>query len=214
MENKRNRKGIVCMIIGLLLIAAALCLTMYNMWDNKRAAENVQKGCEAVEQEIAKALEITRRAEQEVLDEGEIWYPDYVLNPDMDMPEAEIDGWTYIGVLEIPSLELSLPIISQWSYAALRVAPCRYVGSVYNDSMVIAAHNYASHFGNLKNISIGDEVRFTDMDGNVFYYEAAELEVLEPTAIEDMTAGDWDLSLFTCTIGGQYRVTVRCLRKN
>ena len=48
------------------------------------------------------------------------------------------------------------------------------------------------------------------MDGNVFRYEVVELETLMPTAIEEMTSGDWDLTLFTCTIGGGSRVTVRC----
>ena len=28
--------------------------------------------------------------------------------------------------------------------------------------------------------------------------------------IEEMAAGDWDLTLFTCTLGGQARLTLRC----
>ena len=61
--------------------------------------------------------------------------------------------------------------------------------------------------------SIGDEVVFRDVDGNEFRYEAVELETLEKAAVEEMQAGDWDLSLFTCTVGGQTRVTVRCIEK-
>ena len=76
--------------------------------------------------------------------------------------------------------------------------------------MIIAAHNYASHFGNLKYLQEGDEVTFTDMDGNVFRYEVALQETLQPTAITEIQQGDWDLTLFTCTYGGQSRVTVRC----
>ena len=41
-----------------------------------------------------------------------------------------------------------------------------------------------------------------------------ELETLSPFAIEEMTGGNWDLTLFTCTVGGQYRVTVRCVLAN
>ena len=48
------------------------------------------------------------------------------------------------------------------------------------------------------------------MDGNLFTYEMAERETLMPTSVEEMTSGDWDLTLFTCTVGGQSRVTVRC----
>ena len=37
-----------------------------------------------------------------------------------------------------------------------------------------------------------------------------ELETLDADAVDYMSAGDWDLTLFTCTYGGQSRVTIRC----
>ena len=48
------------------------------------------------------------------------------------------------------------------------------------------------------------------MDGNVFSYKVGEIITLQPEAVEEMTESDWDLTLFTCTIGGATRVTVRC----
>ena len=136
--------------------------------------------------------------------------PAFVRYPDMEMPTKEIDGETYIGVVEIPSLELSLPVMSDWSYPQLKKAPCRYVGSVYSHDAVICGHNYDRHFGRLKELVPGDEVRFTDMDGNVFRYSVCAVEQLAKTAVEEMQTGDWDLTLFTCTKGGVMRVTVRC----
>ena len=138
--------------------------------------------------------------------------PAFVRYPDMEMPTKEIDGETYIGVVEIPSLELSLPVMSDWSYPQLKKAPCRYVGSVYSHDVVICGHNYDRHFGRLKDLAVGDEVRFTDMDGNEFSYTVEELEVLRPTAVEEMTVGDWELTLFTCTLDGKSRVAVRCVQ--
>ena len=136
--------------------------------------------------------------------------PAFVRYPDMEMPMKEIDGETYIGVVEIPSLELSLPVMRDWSYPQLKKAPCRYVGSVYSHDVVICGHNYDRHFGRLKELVPGDEVRFTDMDGNVFRYSVCAVEQLAKTAVEEMQTGDWDLTLFTCTKGGVMRVTVRC----
>ena len=136
--------------------------------------------------------------------------PPFVRYPEMEMPTREIDGQTYIGMLEVPSLELSLPVISEWTYPRLKKAPCRYVGSVYSKDMVICGHNYDRHFGRLKDLAVGDEVRFTDMDGNVFFYSVCGTEQLGKYAVEDMLAGEWDLTLFTCTKGGRMRVTVRC----
>ena len=70
--------------------------------------------------------------------------------------------------------------------------------------------NYQSHFGRLKELLPGDLVQFTDVDGNVFSCSVVETEILEKTDVEELESGDWDLTLFTCTIGGKTRVTVRC----
>lgn len=189
-------KSKVCIIIGLLLIAAALCLVIYNaftQYNAGRTAEDI----------LAQLFDGSDES-------GELF--DYLVNPYMDMPEKEINGYMYIGVLEIPSLNLTLPVMSQWDYNRLQIAPCRYTGSVYLNDMIICAHNYSTHFGQIKNLSIGDQVIFTDMAGNIFNYKVSDMSILQPTAVEDMTSGDWDLTMFTCTIGGATRVTVRCQR--
>ncbi len=207
-----SKCGKICTAIGLLLLAAALCLTVYNFWSDAKAGKTADTVLEQLTPELEEKAEIGLPALPTGESLEEAYIPDYILNPEMEMPEKEIDGQQYIGVLRIPALSLELPVISEWSYPSLKIAPCRYAGSVYQNNMVIAAHNYYSHFGYLKNLSQGDEVTFTDMDGNVFRYEVAEVETLSPFAIEEMTSGDWDLTLFTCTVGGQSRVTVRCER--
>lgn len=206
-SNRSNHKGRVCVAAGALLIAAALCMTGYNLWDDARASAAASGSCGQLEALIPAGDAVWQGTDGT----GETCYPDYVLNPGMEMPTQEIDGQAYIGILDIPVLELSLPVLSEWSYPNLKIAPCRYTGSAYQGDLIIAAHNYTRHFGSLKNLNIGDNVLFTDIDGNVFSYTVSELEQLAPTAIEEMQAGDWTLTLFTCTLGGQYRVAVRCV---
>ena len=196
----RNKRGWPAMMGGLLLIAAALCLTAYNIWDEGHAAAAADSAVRQLDAEIREAEEA---APPEAL-------PDYVAAPEMEMPTVEIDGHTYIGRLSIPALELSLPVMSDWSYSHLKLSPCRYSGSTYLDNLVIAGHNYRSHFASLPQLQPGDTVTFTDMDGNVFSYAVSSLETLSPYAISDMTSGDWDLTLFTCTVGGQSRLAIRC----
>lgn len=196
------KKGSIFIIIGLLLLVAALLLTCFNLYDQFRGERSVDN---IMDKMILKNREHS-------LQEGEI--PDYILNPDMEMPVETIDGRDFIGTLEIPSLNLNLPIISQWSYGNLRVAPCRYDGSAYKNDMILAAHNYPSHFGNLKYLKEGEHVIFTDADGNKFTYTAVVRETLMPTAVNEMLSkeeDDWDLTLFTCTVGGRSRVVVRCV---
>jgi sortase A len=165
-------------------------LTIYNFYEDYHSAQNINK--------ILEQLYTTDDTEAD---------------PDTDMPQEQIDDQDYIGRLEIPALDLELPIISEWSYKSLKIAPCRYSGSAYDGNFVILAHNYSSHFGRLMELSIGDEITFTDMDGNIFTYEVTEKEILQPEDVEEMESGDWDLTLFTCTVGGKSRVTVRCNKK-
>lgn len=202
----KKTKAKICILIGLLFITAALCLTVYNLYDEYRAGQSARQAAEHLKEEIPAENNSgqTENGEREV--------PDYILNPNMEMPAEDYEGNEYIGILSIPSLNLELPVISEWSYPNLKIAPCRYSGSAYLDNMAIAAHNYRSHFGLLKNLSKGDEIFFTDMDGNRFDYEVVAVETLTPFAVEEIVDGGYDLSLFTCTLSGQARVTVRCDR--
>ena len=204
-----SKRGKLCTALGLLLLLAALGLTAYNLWRDAMASMSVDVVLERLTPTLS-----SRQSELPALSSGEAleeaFVPDYVLNPEMAMPEENIDGRSYIGVLDIPALELSLPIISEWSYDALQIAPCRYSGSAYLDNLVIAGHNYRSHFASLPQLQPGDTVTFTDMDGNVFSYAVSSLETPSPYAVSDMTSGDWDLTLFTCTVGGQSRLAIRC----
>lgn len=206
---KKNRIGNILKGAGLILVTAAVLLLVYNLWDGHRARESEEAILAEYLQENKKASESPDASDKE--DEQNI--PDYLLNPDMDMPEYTLKSLgdvACIGILEIPALNLELPVISSWSYSSLRLAPCRYSGSAYKGNLVIAAHNYQSHFGGLRTLPEGSEVFFTDAVGNRFSYYVAVTEALTPWSVDDMTSGEWPLTLFTCTLDSQNRVTVRC----
>jgi sortase A len=188
MENKKEKKkGLLFIIAGLLAIDAALFLAIFNIYQDYKSGQ-------------------AARIIVEQLDVGGDTAPD----DSTDISGDVASDYDYIGILTIPALELELPIISEWDYPALKVAPCRYTGSVYTNDLIILAHNYSTHFGRLKELVIGDEVYFTDMDGNTFAYNVAQKEILKATDVEEMVSGDWPLTLFTCTVGGKSRVTIRC----
>lgn len=190
-QNKRGRKLI---LTGVVMIVCSLAFTAYNIWDDVRAGRSANSVVGAI------------------CDAADAELQDYLMFPDMEMPVREIDGISYVGKLQIPSLSLELPVISEVSEASLRIAPCRYAGSAYNNTLVIAAHNYSSHFGRIKELQQGDEVIFTDVKGHGFIYGVTELEVLKSGDVEKMVNSKADLTLFTCTIGGVSRVTLRCDR--
>lgn len=184
----RRKIGAVCMAMGVVLIASALSLFLWNLWDDNRAASSVDNV-------LTQLVAMTGSG-----------------SDDTGAEISDVDGRSYIGYLFAPTVGMELPVIDSWSYENLRVAPCVYSGSAAEDDLVICAHNYSSHFGVLTSLSIGDPVYFTDMSGKTITYEVEEIEELAPTAVEDMIAGDYDLTLFTCNYSGQARVTVRCNR--
>ena len=188
--------------IGKVCLLSALLLHLYNIYDNMNQDQNQKQILEQYIQE-------TNHRQ----DTSFIQIPDYQLNPEMEMPEVSITGLEEagcIGIIEIPSINIKLPVLSTWSYSLLKKAPCRYTGSIYLDNMVIAAHNSEAHFKKLSNLREGDTVTFTDAVGNVFTYTVAGIELLQPDEVDNMTNGQWPLTLFTCTYGGASRVTVRC----
>lgn len=191
-------------LLGVLLLAAGLWMVAGNL--------RQQEAAEETSREVLNRLELPQRdqssPEMPVLTQ----VPDYQRNPHMEMPEEVLDGTAYIGTLEIPDLDLALPVVSTTTGENLQKAPCRYSGSAYTDDLVLGAHNYDAHFGRLKKLSYGDAVRVTDLDGNVFSYQVADIEILQPDQLEDLLGGGWPLTLYTCTPGGQSRVTIRCER--
>lgn len=187
-----KKAGVRLMILGAVLILAALSLVVYNRCQEAAAAREAEQILDRLETITGSQVHVAATPLPDVL------------------PETEIDGNRYIGYLRIPSLELELPVMADWSYPQLRVAPCRYYGDL-RSGMVIAAHNYERHFGRIRQLQPGEEVYFVDMNGRAYRYEVAEVEVLAPTAIKEMVSADWDMTLFTCTYGGKTRVTVRCV---
>ena len=196
--------GVICIFLGVVCILSSVGFVVYNRWENKNA------------EEIAKDL---LEDVQSIMDEKQPEQPlpaDTVNLPDdpekipTEMATVKVDGYDCIGVLSVPVLDLELPVLTDWSYAKLKKAPCHYYGTYYEKDFVIAAHNYQSHFGKLSELQPKDLILFTDVSGTVYCYEVVLLETLPGNATEEMIASGFDLSLYTCTPGGASRVTVRC----
>ena len=210
-----NKRGWFLIGLGICLILSAVILSGRNVLaesNAEREASHVLVQLAAMLPETTKAASQPSASASEPIPEETVKIPDYLLNPDMDMPTVSIDGLAYIGILSIPSIHLEQPVLQQWDDQAVKKALCCYVGSVYRNNMVIAGHNYRNAFGKLFDLQIGDEVTFTDTDGNLFRYRVAELETLPASAVEEITESTWDFTLFTCTFGGRSRLAVRCER--
>lgn len=130
------------------------------------------------------------------------------LESNKEMDVVVQDGHSYIGFITIEPIGIELPVLYEYSYDLMSIAPTRYQGSYY-DSLIICAHNTSSHFGKIGKLNVGDEIVFTDVNNNIYKYRVELIEILEKDDFEKMKNSDYDLTLFTCTLDGQKRVTVR-----
>ena len=188
---------LVCIVLGGVLLLAAGGLYAYNRYEDAHAGAEAQTVVADLQQKV------------------ETPEPEAESGPlDPELPVVEIDGNEYVGEISIPAIGIDLPVMSEWSYPKLKISPCRQFGSSRTDDLVIAAHNYESHFGKIGTLALGDEVRFTDMDGIENHYTVSAIEVHDPTDVEAVEHSGHDLVLYTCTYGGKTRIVVFCDRSD
>ena len=182
-----KKAGIAIMAAGAVLIISALLLFVHNRQEDAQAGQEAESLLESVEA-VIEAQAVRKPSPS----------PGVSPSPapvDPTMPTVTIDGYDYIGYVEVPVLGLKLPVMAEWDYDRLKIAPCRQFGSTRTDDLVIAAHNFESHFGRLKELTGGETVIFTDMDGVVSTYSVTRLETLNPNSVEAVQNSGHDLVL-------------------
>lgn len=185
----------VLIILGAVLMFAAFSILIFNYYQSYKAFKNAENVLVHLESQITE----NRQSSES--------------NKSTEQQEIVIDGNKYIGYLSLPKFELELPVMDYWSYKKLRTAPCRYYGSVEDNNFVIMAHNYSRHFGKISKLKSDDVIVFTDLNGKATEYIVVAQDILDPYSVTEFQKGDYDLTLFTCTYGGQNRVAIYCDKK-
>lgn len=192
-------KGKLFIIVGVFLILISLTMTFYNKYEDFNAGKQAKAALDALKNEVVVQNHIV-----ESLTTYEV----------KEMKTINVNGDEFIGTITIPTLNLELPVMSEYSYSRLKKAPCRYYGNLFTNDLIICAHAYETFFANLIKLKQNDLIIFTDVDGNNYAYEVLEIEILKPTDVDKMVNNDFDLTLYTCTSDNMNRVTVRCNRVN
>ncbi len=193
-------KGYLLICLGTILIVVATSLFLYNLNLEKKAKGIADETVPELIKEIEKNQDKNSKNLQQTEHRVETKQKDQTSHK----PNEK-----YLGILTIPSLGLELPILENYVYRDLMKAPCIYSGSPL-EKMVIAAHNFKAHFGNIYKLSIGEPIIFTEVEGTVFRYETVLQEEVEEVDVAKKLISDWDLTLITCNYLGNKRVLVRC----
>lgn len=190
-------KGKLFIIVGVFLILISLTMSFYNKYEDLNAGKQAKAALDVFKNEVVVQNHIVESLTTEEVKE---------------MKTVNINGDDFIGTITIPSINLELPVMSEYSYSKLKKAPCRYYGNLFTNDLIICAHAYETFFANLIKLKQNDLIFFTDVDGNNYAYEVLEIEILRPTDVDKMVNNEFDLTLYTCTSDNINRVTVRCNR--
>ena len=113
---------------------------------------------------------------------------------DNTMAVLSLDGTNFVGILEMPRYGSGLPVCADWG--AVSKYPCRLEGSVYDCTMQIGGTSQKGQYDFYREISVGDAVYFTDMEGNRFSYEIADIRYEQHADQNALQRKDAALTLF------------------
>lgn len=198
--------GNLLISLGGLCIAGAVGLVAYNYHVDRLAGIH----CESIVTEFQSLVTSTKPVE--VLPAG-MPSTSYLTADTVKNEGVTIQGASYLGLLEAPMVGMTLPIHLNWSEKNLTSAPCTYWGSLAEEDLVIAGHNYRSHFANLQDMLVGDPITITDTNGNIYSYQVDQVFRLhESEKAYLLDREPWALTLYTCDYpDGEYRIVVRCV---
>lgn len=197
----KSKAGIFLMLAGGAAIIFSLIIIAVNIRLDSQGKKNSENVLNILESEISSYSE----------DENNITYT--YGNGLKKSKTISVDNNYYSGIIDIPEIGIKLPVMSEWNYDNLNISPCLFYNDEKNNRKIIAGHNYSSHFGKLKQLKQGDYIIFTNAENKRVIYKVLQTEILGSTDTDKMLGGDdWNLTLFTCSLSGYERVTVRCIQ--
>ena len=186
----------VLLIIGVIFVVAAMLITVVPMISQKIAKS---KNTEILEQMYSLIPQVRTGSVDDRID--------------MDMPSLEIDGMSFVGIIEVPKFSVHLPVYSSWDGGKVLRFPCRYMGSIYDGSLIIGGSDGEGQFDFSRTISIGDTVSVTDMTGARYSYRVAWVEITDDVSTEHLVSLDADLVLFMRSSTSLKYTLITCNRK-
>ncbi len=136
------------------------------------------------------------------------YYGDAEPSPTVDTSiEEEISSVSGIGIIEIGSINLRLPIVDGVEGSKLKVAPghvSESAGIGETGNCIIAGHrnySFGEMFNRLDEVKVGNEIVIMLVDGTEYTYQVYGTTVIEPGDMKlfEYEDGQKKLTLLTCT---------------
>lgn len=228
-ELKRKKKAYkVNFLFSIFLICILVSLYIYAEYDRNKSEEVSQ----AILENMG-TMEDTTVADNNILvvvldDDGEgdsddnsAYVPPQTNNREV---QTTSNGYTYVvvGTVNIPKINVKYPIFdgetdsAQETEALLKISPTKFWGPEPNEvgNFCIVGHNYRNKkfFSKVPTLTTGDIVEVTDLSGKTINYRVYNKYQVDPTDVScttQLTNGNKEVTLITCTDDSKYRVVVK-----
>ena len=219
------------LLLAALLAVAGICVMLWPMFMGHRLQANTDEAVQSFfeerkpEQQYPELLADLQAYNQRIYVEKQSGLVDLEAceTPAADLTTYGIDD-EIIGVLEIPAMELTMPICLGASDAHL-AAGAAVLGNTSapiggdNTNSVIAGHRGwkgADYFRHIDRLQVGDTVKLTNL-WETLTYTVADIQIIQPHEVDKIKIqqGRDMLTLLTChpyASGGRQRYVVYCER--
>ena len=167
----------ILILAGVSLLAAAVAMLIFMQWNIRASQQQSQDYVQTLRTLIP-------TPQSAALEE----------RSDNAMPVLSLDGTDFIGILEIPLYDSVLPVSADWSNP-LRY-PHRLSGSIFDGTLQIGGTSQPGQYDFYRQISVGDSLFFTDMEGNRYTLEVTNLRYEKHADQAALQRYDAPLTLF------------------
>ena len=174
---KKIRLNNLCIVAGCGLIIGALVLLVF--WYASAAVYETR--CEEYVDTLNEILPDTQNAA-----------PEKRLNNTMPILAAKEKD--FVALLEFPAFGSTLPVCNDWGKP--NAYPCRFTGSVYNNTLVIGSSDRKGQMDYVKELSVGDSLYITDMTGNRYTYQISDILISKDVDRDTLCSSDAQLTIF------------------
>lgn len=138
-------------------------------------------------------------------------------SPDGASPYLEtvnLSGYEVTGVLQIPDLNRSWPIIASGDPATTAKIPSIYGGNPASGDLLIADSAGNQQFAELKDLPDGSKVVFTDISGREYRYQIATVETVSSSKLSAISRHRerWDAAIITPNFSGRSQIVTRLVK--
>ena len=191
MSRKNDVVRKVFIIIGVCLLVTAMLLLFAWQW-------NIHMSEQKAKEYVSVIRELIPEPQGAVQEERR----------DNTMSTLSIDGTDFVGILELPRFESDIPVCADWG--KLSKYPCRFSGSVYDRTMQIGGTSQKGQYDFYRDISVGDSVCFTDMEGNRFSYSVTNIRYEKNADQSTLLREDASLTLFIKNVYAFEYILIYC----